>query len=219
MNAFHWCEDCAPGTFTSQVMQTVCNPCAGGKYAGAGASTCSSCPANKTSSNGIGCTCDAGYGWDAVAKDCVACAPGKFKASDDDELCESCETGSSNVGVANEDCDLAAPGYVSVAGVFEVCAENTYQPDVGGSACLPCPLGAASLEGAAQCECEEADGYAPNPAPNPEGAEPFCVCAVGYAGDAGAGCEACAAGTYQAHVNASECDECSPRARTRQVTR
>jgi uncharacterized iron-regulated membrane protein len=132
---------------------------------GSGGGGIKACPANSNSAAGSAeCVCD--YGYTGSAGECSACSPGKFKATSGSTACAECETGKNNPNTGSSSAD----------------------------ACVDCPAGSYSGDGAASCtDC-------PSDSSSPAGSVGIqaCLCNPGYTGPNGGACVACGAGTYSA---------------------
>jgi hypothetical protein len=158
---------------------------------------CCACPANEATLSAAAvhsdaCVCQPGYG----GASCARCAVGSYKAGTSDAACELCPTGSTTVAdksVSLADC-VAARGFSGDSSTtFQQCAAGSYKPTTGSGSCTPCPAGSTSPAGATnifQCVCS-LTGWRSDPE-HPMG----CTCQPGFARDAGALCQPCAANFY-----------------------
>jgi hypothetical protein len=88
-----------------------------------------------------------------AAEVCVACASGKYKASNGTAACSDCESGTASASTA-----------AISAAVCQQCPANTYA-DTGTPACIPCPsnsLAAAGSPSSDYCRCDRGYTTAPS---------------------------------------------------------
>eukprot|EP00960_Hanusia_phi_P046940 758121-Hanusia_phi.AAC.1 len=142
-----------------------CNLCAIGKYSeAAGSTTCTTCPANSTTSKGGAtdlklCSCISGYvGLDGST--CTACPaqtykkgrnPGSCVACPSPAICTECPRGSDSAGDNGQATDcLCSAGSVwdrdSEILSCRPCAPGTYSGWAGAASCEDCELGKYSSE-------------------------------------------------------------------------
>jgi len=213
------CQHCSFGFFKTSVTNdscTVCQDNANTNFTGAVSND--------------DCLCNAGFTPDAEDSTCMSCVAGTFKSWLGDEVCLLCpqdtfcvggnvepavcvEHSSSSVGsVKLSDCVCEAGYYLDsdLAGTYRClpcpagtynaisnqtvcvqCPENTYNPDLAQLACMyDCDVNANSAAGSTVVE--------------------DCKCNLGYAGDPGDTCVACAPGTFRQNSFAYLCEPCPP---------
>jgi hypothetical protein len=90
------CSACPPGKYSNLNEQTICIDCAAGQYNDIEAATvCQNCPDDSGhQSQGAdsidACLCNAGFGTELDSTQCLACAPGKYKDTQNNVICTSC---------------------------------------------------------------------------------------------------------------------------------
>lgn len=219
------CEACAPGYYkdNSEALDpTQCLACPADTYsttqAATSSSVCLACMADSSapvgSSSLADCICDAGFRRDADT--CVACAAGTVQDGTDDSRCVTCAAGSyevqhtvcepcaahSNSPPGATACTCNA-GYEDRGGTCTACDAGTYAPSQN-STCQPCAPSTwtASLASLSCAACPEHSGSTVTGSTSVQS----CVCAAGYAGEAGE-CTICAAGTFHA-AGTTTCTSC-----------
>jgi hypothetical protein len=122
------CKICDPGTYNSQLGRTACSNCSVGLYSvhygAVGVETCLSCPLGQWSPEG--------------SPSCKLCPLNSRAAAG---------SGSLN----NCTCDTGYTGPND--GQCSACAAGQYKSVTGSSACVQCPAGMSSLQGASVCVC------------------------------------------------------------------
>ena len=180
---------CAPGFFLPTNPPDTCLPCAAGTSKdNIGNDACrpcgpdTFCPAQSILP--VPCVSHSTRAQDGGQSvfDCL-CLPGFFTVdSYAARGCEECP-----VGTYNEQVGSAAFGNTSC----DACPENTFNPLAGSAsvvACLACDANARGPEGSS--------------------AETSCLCNLGYSGEPGAECEACAVGKFRSDATQYICEEC-----------
>lgn len=226
------CTLCAPGKFsasTGVIVSDMCADCSSNTYSSADNSQCETCLSNSVSGVSSGaqtdCKCVPGY----VGPDggtCVACIPGKFKASNGTSACTLCAQGK-YLGLSGATLDVCLE-----------CARNSTSPDGSDEntdcvcdrgltgiahtdSCVACEPGKyKSLAGAAECTLCSAATYSvaglsvctqcPTGGTSLEGSTDVadCKCNLGYTGLPGVACAACEAAKYKDVSGTSACLEC-----------
>ena len=139
-----------------------CSPCQAGTYKDSTASDCIACPKHAVSASGStarsDCECPAGYtGSTGVGRVCVLCEAGTYKGVGGSATCPACPSNAVSLRGSTDPSSCFCPaGYTGDAGSGEdcvPCAEGTFKPVNGSATCLPCPVGAASTDGARSCRC------------------------------------------------------------------
>lgn len=157
-----------------------CQRCATGSYLRT--DQCVACPLHSTTVDNVNATaaidCVCVSGFTNVSGHCVPCGAAFFKTDVGNFSCKSCpsNTTSSPGSASLESCECVA-GYSLTADVCTPCAADTWKNDVGNTGCQACDPAAHAAPGSTRAD--------------------QCLCNAGYAGDPGATCEACVAGTYR----------------------
>lgn len=229
---------CSPGYFGLTSSQTTCTSCPVNQYndvSGAKTSSqCKQCPfgtstLGATAASSLAqCIVSAGFtrvGFDNVTcaqgyggANCVACAPGTFKSTNDFSACSSCPdnaisdfSSASGSLYAYQTCRCKA-GYSGLGSAFDTscvpCQNGLYKNAPGNGDCTPCPWGsttAAAYTGVMDLSsCRAKPNYV-----DVSGNYTF-VCAPGF-GLYSAQCSPCVSGTYKASAGNSPCtDTCAP---------
>ena len=206
-------------------------PCPVNSFQNGFALTCQSCPVGSmsTSTGGRGitaCTCNTGYNRPiAGVGSCIACSPGKFKASTGQATCAFCPTAQFSLSGANEcGCNTGYTRGLSTA--CEACGSGKYKDFTGPAPCLLCGIHRASSPGSkAMSDCACVSGYmGPTTGTcGPENTCPehanklqaqvrtACRCNAGYTGpDMWGPCVACDAGKYKQTSGSALCVFCFP---------
>lgn len=188
-----WCD--VGYEFTEVVgNETMCEACAQNFYKEfVGNVACLECPANSfgssTGSSSVGgCSCNAGYEGTLLTTGCVACAVGKYKASEGGE-CQTCpenRTTEFTASQALEDC-VCMQGYTEAEGECLACEPGFYKDSIGPGACTACPVNTTSAVASVSQDA--------------------CVCVAGYTHD-GSKCVECAVGSYKGSSGNEPCSIC-----------
>jgi len=211
----------------------ACAPCALGRYKGTlGNATCATCPVNTNTTAAARvsldeCRCAPGFFLHASL--CSPCAAGYFKGHVGNEACAPCPVdtfcpeqsiapvpcvgNSSRLvegGVEMRDC-LCRPGYFTEDGVDRTCHPcpvGTFNALLDQTNCSGCPAGTVNTQQAADdaSDCISCGANAAAPAGSSDATA--CVCNLGYAGEPGAVCVACAAGKFRSNMSEYICREC-----------
>ncbi len=210
--------ECAPGEAENNVTET-CDPCPAGRYSNnetAGWPTeCAVCPAGTNSvqqaapsiavcelcaigkiSSDDGSFCkDCAAGQHTVNKTaCVACEPGRYAPTPQNDACIPCRAGDHTNAASN-------------ATACSSCASGKFSNGALNVACAPCPAGTSSATGSDACtDC--APGRSSGP--SPEGAARCSDCAAGKAAAEGRAstCADCEPGRYQSATRMPSCEAC-----------
>lgn len=229
------CEQCAPGTFKAVVGDGLCSACGNSTWSPSGSQACSPCPVNsvvvvnslepdsivpvqlKTAVlNGTQQDCKCLHGYQTVGGSCVACEPGKFKASVGDsgttsDSCLPCPAGTFYEGTAATSCLECTDNSISALGSDDEfdclcesgfyrnnaecvrCADGYIKSEPDASQCVACDTGTFSSN-ALQCADCPAHSDTRQPAST---SISDCLCLQGYEKSAnGEVCQLCAAGYY-----------------------
>ena len=193
------CSLCEAGSVKPTVGNYECTSCGEeGKYMPeVGGKVCLECGEHSTEHDAVRCRCDAGYTGDpnALAPNCTMCPADYFKEGPGQHACEPCEDNAwSPPGTSAQNQCLCNIGYEQSKFLECVaCAAGKYKnfsnDDSEKGLCTACPANANS--------------------PNTSVLRDACVCNVGFEGQDGEVCTACAAGTFwQAISGGSECENC-----------
>ena len=157
------CQQCAPGTYNTQLGRMACSnctvglysviyqaaanetclPCPAGQWSAEGSSVCEVCPANSAAPAAMGrvvdCACNVGYTGPGGGP-CVQCEVGKYKNTTGAWACTTCPAYSSSalasVKVTNCSCNagFTGPNGLPCTG----CSPGTYKAVSGAWACDSC---------------------------------------------------------------------------------
>ena len=211
----------------------VCAPCALGRYKGAlGNVTCSACPVN-TNTTAVArvaleeCLCAPGFFLDASVW--LPCAAGSFKGHVGNEACAACSDdtycpaqsiapvpcvgNSSRLQVGGQtvrDC-LCHPGFFTEDDVTRTCRGcpvGTFNAAFHQTSCTACPAGTVNTKQAAAdaAACIACGANAAGPAGSNDATA--CACNLGYSGEPGGVCVACAAGKFRSNAFEYICQAC-----------
>jgi len=200
------CQACPAGTygmpgFTAYVQ--ACIPCVAGKYSNAtmatSSETCLRCPAGTYSSSGAGICiqCPANTFSEEASQACFSCPANATATAGSGESGCVCAAGFARNAITGN-CDLCGAGTWATAGntACTRCTGGTAQPLSGQktqSACVTCPAGRWSADGAAVCiSC-------PSASISTAGATQCTQCQQGYYTNLRVNattCLPCPAGTY-----------------------
>ena len=153
------CTACAPGTDTqSSTGATSCTSCPANKYSDTSGGTCATCPAGSDTRGNLGST------------SCTACAAGTYNPGGTQDGCQACPAGSetwlSNVfhsGDGATDCQLCPQGEHSPAPTTQcsACGENEVTGDTAGAVVT----GTGATTCLVKATCGDADGEGLGTAP------------------------------------------------------
>lgn len=202
------CSLCEAGSVKGSRGNYECTSCdrEGGYMPSRGGTACLACGAHSTQYESLRCRCDAGYtgdpgdsgGPEAVAPNCTMCPADFFKEEPGQDPCERCEDHAwSPPGTTAQSECLCNVGYERSSDLLAcvACAagkyrNNSWNDDSEDGLCAACP--------------EHADS------PSASVSRYACVCNVGYEGQDGQECFACAPGKFwQTLAGGSECRECA----------
>jgi len=222
MNGSEVCEECAFGTYKPALGNGTCDVCAA--------------RSNTTATGRVHvaeCLCVPGFFLEL--NDCVPCYAGSSKDYVGNEKCTVCPPGTfcprqslrPVTCVANsvqegtgkkkvQDC-LCLPGFYTedtVAGrSCESCPTGTYNEAVGSAvygstACVACPANSFNPHEASDtaAACQACDANARSLPGSSLAAA--CLCILGYSGEPGEPCEACAVGKFRSDATQYICAEC-----------
>ena len=211
---------------------SACGPCALASYKPAlGNETCTACPLN-TNTTAVTrvalneCLCAPGFFFNALA--CAPCATGSFKGHVSNEACAPCPVdtycpvqsvvpvacvgNSSRLaegGVEMRDC-LCPPGFFtedSVSRTCNPCPVGTFNALLDQTNCTACPAGTVNRQQAAEdaSACISCGANAAALAGSSDATA--CACNLGFAGEPGATCVACATGKFRSNMSEYICHE------------
>ena len=211
----------------------ACAPCALGRYKPAlGNATCAACPVNTntTALARVGlaeCLCAPGFFLNASA--CAPCAAGSFKGHVGNEACAACPVdtycpeqsvvlvpcvgNSSRLaegGVTQFDC-LCRPGFLTNDRLERTCTPcpvGTFNAAFNQTACTACPAGTVNTQQAADDAAACITCGANAAAPLGSSDTTACACNLGFAGEPGGVCVACAAGKFRSNASQYICVDC-----------
>ena len=158
------CRMCPAGTFKAEVGESPCLACAAGKYSDDAASTCTECPAFKSSppssTHASACTCVAGFVENSTTGDCEdvdecqlnsPCSAYATCNNTFGSFTCSCLAGYHGNGSV---CDACEAGFACAGGLAppQMCANGTYARATSAS-CLPCPGNSTSGNASEFCRC------------------------------------------------------------------
>jgi hypothetical protein len=170
------CAECASGKYQNQTGQTECAECASGSVSPAGSSSCTECPANTYSANGVCTECASGWASPAGSSSCTECPAGTYSVNG---VCTECPEGKYQNQNGQTECAECASGWGSPAGssvssscteclagqyadgVCKSCPEGKYQNQTGQTECAECTSGTNSVAGStnsANCTCPVGEG-------------------------------------------------------------
>jgi len=188
-----------------------CQRCDDGFFLDISGTACQECPSHSTTrqptlptlnaTSALDCICNAGYTPETNADgglQCTACALASYKQEEGNHTCSPCpmHTNSSRGSISPDGCQCVA-GYQPRGEATtnplestkcEVCSVNSYKSVLGDVNCTPCPVDAASGEASTRLD--------------------MCTCNLGYAGNPGDQCVACAPGTYRESTESYICVDC-----------
>lgn len=169
---------------------------------------------------------------DPALVQCEECPAGTFKGSIGDEVCATCPADhfcpgntvvpeacpANSVAAAGSDAlnDCACePGFYADRGVnggsltCELCPVGEFNENFNVSACEQCPANTFNPElGAADVAlCQDCDPNAASPPGSSAAVQ--CKCNLGYAGEPGQACVACAPGTFRSNELEYFCTSCA----------
>ena len=208
------CESCPKGKYGAE---SVCTPCAAGKYAAAAeAASCDRCDGGKSTNSATGATscsgCAAGRSAGAGDSSCTICAKGRYSTAAS-ATCTKCNAGKISTVDGATTCTSCAVGKTSPEGAKACvsCARGRYNSQYTKGYCYQCPYGKSSNLGATSC-------FTCGPGKYSKGHASCIPCSAGkYNSKDGnqtpsnsrlPGCASCATGKVQASTGASACSAC-----------
>jgi len=206
----HACVACPENTFAAP-SNTLCSPCFEFSSSSAG---------SESQSN---CTCNPGYAalalgipyaGNSAVDQCVACAPGSYKAELRNTACSACAAGFYELSSASTHCDeCAADHYVRADGACVSCGAHEHAPARSStSAACTCEAGYAR---AALAQYGFSVTHEPNGDDDGDGDADCRACPLGYfrsSEDGDQTCRACPEGHFSpaaASTEPADCVACS----------
>ena len=217
-----FCASCIPGKFAEDEGAGVCEYCPPGAFVGGiGSKSCQECIPGKYS-NSIGLThvenctdCAIGTASDALGRGeaCDGCEAGQYADREGLSLCRLCPGGKVSQEFASEtdeNCKVCASGSSALAGSSECteCVPGRAGPTPGMEKCDLCPQGKYSKAGKEDCFDCRPGSYS---AYNNSLPRPCTQCQEGqYTMVSGAAsCEKCPRNTYANDIGTAKCPVCS----------
>lgn len=155
------CQNCSAGWYAPVALNDVCVSCGAGFATGVdeNANSCDACVPGKYSKGdgviNVCLDCPSGFMSNARESTCTRCEAGTYASSSGSATCESCNKGTSTLGLTNAtNCTDCPKGYYSDtrASVCQVCAKGTYAEAEGTPRCLECDSGTfAENNGSSHC--------------------------------------------------------------------
>jgi len=174
------CVACVEGKYKPTNGTNECTQCAPGKYLPSTASTTDACA-----------SCGADHYSSANNSMCIAC-PSNAVSAESSSVPEDCK------------CDLGYTG--PNGGPCVACVEGKYKPTNGTNECTQCAPGTYSTVKALRGLCASCPAYSYSGGGS--SVITNCTCNMGYTGDDGAACVACAGGTFKDTAGSSACSPC-----------
>mmetsp|Transcript_110819 Transcript_110819/g.174718 ORF Transcript_110819/g.174718 Transcript_110819/m.174718 type:complete len:1279 (+) Transcript_110819:156-3992(+) len=168
-------------------------------------------------------SCGDGYEYSLAVRECLACAPGKYKLTSAGDICRPCLAGQYALGIANVGCSQCDPGTFSsaAAGSCVECNAGLYSGS-GSDRCHVCNAGYFSATAkSSQCSICTAGQYSDanssscaycEPGYFSEHGSPACTACPGGRSASGTGnsvCKPCDAGSF-ALAASGTCTSCNP---------
>ena len=152
------CKECLPGYYADKTSSTTCTVCAPGTFSPtSGASVCQQAEPGTYQQANNRFNCSAGKYTDRFAQtECSTCQLGRFTANVGSSSCLDCPAGRFAAPNSTTSCLDCAPGQITplpVSQLYILCKANSYNPQLGKSACHLCPPNAEAPDGAAACAC------------------------------------------------------------------